>query len=200
MADKDIVKLIRGTGNAARILGGVNLVADGILYMTALARDAQLPAEFRYKAIFYIVASVVLLVVGQRVYTKPDHTQRDRLIVILIFCIAIVILGAMDKFPSMMFVLLAFFTAKTLSRLKKNGPITNLPEVLASLARPTMTETERKEQKKVINRNTWKTVGLAVGIVFALFVVLIVIVAVFPEKFESDVEPSPIHITDPSAA
>ena len=109
------------------------------------------------------------------------------------------LIGIVNKTFPFFFLMLIFFGINTLWRLKKHGPITNLPEVLADFVNPTMTDAERKEQKRAINRNTWKTVGLAFGVVFVLFSVFIAIVALFPEEFEIDTESTPIHIIEPDA-
>lgn len=195
--DKDIVRLIRGTGGAARILGGINVVFSGFLYVFALLGDGQIPVSYHLTSVAGILIGCALFVVGHRVYVIPDHSQKDGIYKIIILSFLMLLIGITNKTFPFFFLMLVFFGINTLWRLKKHGPITNLSEVLAELKRPTMTEAERKAQKKVVNRNTWKTVGLAVGIVFALFAALIVFAALFPEKFETDTEPTTIHTSDP---
>lgn len=172
MTDKDIVRLIRGTGSAARFLGGFNVVFSGALYILAFLGGIQITIFYHLASLVGIAVGCALFVIGRRVYLTPDHSQKDGIYTIILLSFLTLLIGIVNKTFPFFFLMLMFFGTNTLWRLKKHGPITNLSEVLADLASPMMTDAERKEQKKMINRNTWRTVGLTFGIASVFFVVL----------------------------
>lgn len=199
MTNKDIVRRIRGTGGAARILGGINVVLIGTFYIFALFGGGQMAIFYHFTSLMGIAVGWALFVIGRRVYSNPDQSQKDGIYMIIFLSFLALLIGIINKGFPFFFVMLIFFGINTLQHLKKHGSITNLHEVLADLANPIMTDAERKKQKKAISRNIWKTIGLAFGTAFVLFSVFIAIVALFAEKFERDTKSAPIYINEPNA-
>ena len=197
MNDKDIVQLIRGTGNAARILGALNIAINGIAYIHALSINADLPQTYHFITWLFIAIAIGFFVIGRQVYAAPDHHQKNHLYQILALCILVVVLGVITKSVPIMFGLLGVFTFNTLKRLKKHGPISNLSEVLEEIKNPptVLSATDKKLYKKEIRTNTFKIFAVVIAGVLILFTIFAVLVLTEPK----DGEPG-IHTTDPSAA
>ncbi len=203
MTTKELVESIRGAGGVAWFIGALNTVLNMGMYLVILSKGGSISLEYHVLSLLSVGMAYGLFVLGRAVRKTPDHTQERRLYQMLVIYVGFIAMAVfMGVSPSVFLMVGTGYTAVTVYRLKKHGPIENLPAVLSEITRPKkMTDTEAKEYRKRVNRNTWKTVGLAFGIVFGLMAVFIAFAAFFPEAFEdNNPAQTPIHITDPNAA
>ena len=101
--------MIRGAGNAARILGGISLIANLIFH----------------GALLFLAISAVLVVLGQVVYQKPTRDKKPHVIGIMVVSVlGFIASAAIGSYPVLIAALAVYagYTIVTINR-KENEKV-----------------------------------------------------------------------------